>query len=160
MYVFLITTIMFKTSEKFNNFRVYKIWFLFFWRILMWRNINGSSATQCRIWFSHSGGYEAFYLLGYNAVQLLVRPGSLNSQWELTVSFPGPFCFYTIPRFRKLRALLVPASWWFLVWLTLQPWRRRPHVSPTRRLNFSGLHDVTSQETEFFGNADYPYWAK
>jgi hypothetical protein len=24
--------------------------------------------TACRIWGSHGGGYEEFYLLGYNAV--------------------------------------------------------------------------------------------
>jgi hypothetical protein len=29
---------------------------------------EGSVFMRCKIWGSHSGGYEEYYLLGYNAV--------------------------------------------------------------------------------------------
>jgi hypothetical protein len=35
---------------------------------LQLQNAKITSNTRCRIWGSHSGGYEEFYLLGYNAV--------------------------------------------------------------------------------------------
>jgi hypothetical protein len=36
-------------------------------------------------------------------------------------------------------------SFWFLVWLTLQPWRWRRHVPRKRRLSFTGLRGVICQ---------------
>jgi hypothetical protein len=32
------------------------------------RKMLKKNRTECRIWGSHSGGYEEYHLLGYNAV--------------------------------------------------------------------------------------------
>jgi hypothetical protein len=42
------------------------------------------------------------------------------------------------------------ASYLFLVWLTLQPWRWRRHILLKRRLTFMGLHCIMSENTQFF----------
>jgi hypothetical protein len=43
---------------------------------------------------------------------------------------------------------LLPFSFWFLIQLTLRPWRWRRYMFPKRRLTFSGLQGVISQKTE------------
>jgi hypothetical protein len=48
-------------------------------------------------------------------------------------------------RTSQIELCLLPASWWFLAWLILQPWRRKWHLPPKRRLTFNGLHGVISQ---------------
>jgi hypothetical protein len=45
---------------------------------------------------------------------------------------------------------LLPASWWFLTWLILWPWRWRRHVPLEHRLTFNGQHSFISQKTERF----------
>jgi hypothetical protein len=42
------------------------------------------------------------------------------------------------------------ASPWFLVWLTLRPWRWKWRVSVKCQLTFNGLHHIISQNTEIF----------
>jgi hypothetical protein len=39
---------------------------------------------------------------------------------------------------------LMPASYWFLAWLTLQPWRRKRYIPLRRQLTFTRLHGVIS----------------
>jgi hypothetical protein len=53
-------------------------------------------------------------------------------------------------RVRQAGFCLLPASCWFLAWITLQPWRRKRHVRPKRRSTFNVLHGVISQKTELF----------
>jgi hypothetical protein len=45
---------------------------------------------------------------------------------------------------------LLPASCWFLAWLTFQPWRWRQHVPLKCWLTFNELHSIISQKTELF----------
>jgi hypothetical protein len=55
-----------------------------------------------------------------------------------------------VPSFSKWMLCLLPASRWFLVWFIFWSWRWRRHVSPKRRVTFSGVHGVISQKTELF----------
>jgi hypothetical protein len=50
----------------------------------------------------------------------------------------------------RKQSCLLHALCWFLPWLTLRPWGRKRHVSPKRRLTFTGLHGVISQKIELF----------
>jgi hypothetical protein len=53
----------------------------------------------------------------------------------------------------RSRLYLLPASRWYLVWLTFRPWRWKPNVPPTYRMTQNelyGLHNVISQKTEIF----------
>jgi hypothetical protein len=45
---------------------------------------------------------------------------------------------------------LLPASNWFLVWIIIQHWRWKWHVSSKHWLNFNRLHGNISQKTEPF----------
>jgi hypothetical protein len=47
-------------------------------------------------------------------------------------------------------ASFLPASRWFLAWLTVRRSRWRWHITPKRRLTFNGLHGVISQKTVLF----------
>jgi hypothetical protein len=42
------------------------------------------------------------------------------------------------------------ASCWLLAWITLRLWRLGRYVLPKRRLTFTWLHGIISQNTEFF----------
>jgi hypothetical protein len=42
----------------------------------------------------------------------------------------------------------LPASCWFLIVLTLQPWRWRVHVPPKSLFTFNGLHVFISHKME------------
>jgi hypothetical protein len=44
---------------------------------------------------------------------------------------------------------------WFLTCLTLQPWRRRWHVTLKHQLTFNGLHSIVYQKTELFTQMCY-----
>jgi hypothetical protein len=44
----------------------------------------------------------------------------------------------------------LPASCWFLLWGTLQSWRRKRHSPPKRLLTFNSLHGVISETIELF----------
>jgi hypothetical protein len=43
---------------------------------------------------------------------------------------------------------LLPASCWFLAWVTLQPWKWRWNFAPKRRFVFNGLQGVTFQKIQ------------
>jgi hypothetical protein len=46
--------------------------------------------------------------------------------------------------------VLLPAPWWFFVWLTLQPWKRRWYALLKRRLTLTRLHsDIRSQDNDW-----------
>jgi hypothetical protein len=55
-----------------------------------------------------------------------------------------------IPKYMELqpRFCLPLVYCWFLAWFKLRLWRWRRYVPPESRLNFTGLHGVTSQHTE------------
>jgi hypothetical protein len=103
-----------------------------------------NSRFKCRIWCSHSSGYEEFYLLGYNAVQsvenqlMIRRNTSLPSSGSKTRPSKKP----------ELRLQL--ASTLLLAWLSLLYCRWRWHVPSKRRSTFNGLHGVISQKIELF----------
>jgi hypothetical protein len=42
----------------------------------------------------------------------------------------------------------LPASFWFLAWLILRPWRRKWHVPLKHWLTFNGLHDLIFHKKE------------
>jgi hypothetical protein len=70
-----------------------------------------------------------------------------ESQWELISWLANSLLVYKILSFSSCCLLcLLPASCWFLTWLTLRPWRWRQYVPPKRWLTFIGLHGVISQE--------------
>jgi hypothetical protein len=74
--------------------------------------------TSWRIWGSHCGGYEEFYLLGYNTME------SVESQ----------------PIFWRN---MLPHLCLLLAWVILRPWRRRWHVPLNCRLtstDYMALH--------------------
>jgi hypothetical protein len=50
----------------------------------------------------------------------------------------------------NLASSLLPVSCYFLVWLNLQPWRWKRHISPKRRLISNRLHGIISQNIETF----------
>jgi hypothetical protein len=51
---------------------------------------------------------------------------------------------------RRMRMLyLLPASCWFLAWLTLRPWRWKECVPPKRLWTLTGLCGITSQNKIF-----------
>jgi hypothetical protein len=87
----------------------------------------------CRIWGSHSGGYEEFYLLECSPLKVNRYFG-----WVFRLLLRGQeeFC-------------LLPASRWFLAWFILRPWRWR-HVSTKRRMTLNRLHGVISQKILHF----------
>jgi hypothetical protein len=79
----------------------------------------------CRIWGSHSGGYEEFC----HIQRCVVRLKSTDVSEEHIASI--------------FRLCLLPASPRCLAWLILQTWRWRRHVPPKRQLTFNGtLHDI------------------
>jgi hypothetical protein len=56
-----------------------------------------------------------------------------------------------ITQVRNQSLLCLPSiSYWLLARLILQPWKRRRHVPPKRRLTFNWLHGVISQVIELF----------
>jgi hypothetical protein len=69
-----------------------------------------------RIWGSHSGGYEEYYLLGYKAIES-------QSTFRRNISPPSS-AFHLL-------------SCWFLAELILRPWRWRRYVPPKRRLTWT-----------------------
>jgi hypothetical protein len=85
----------------------------------------------CRIWGSHSGGYEEFYLLGYDTMQ--------------SVETKPTFRRNTFSRLQAEFCLLL-ASCWFLAWLILRPWICRRHIPPKSPLKMNGLYGVISMK--------------
>jgi hypothetical protein len=76
------------------------------------------------------------------------------------------WCFEGTCRFRLQGRRISQAGFacylllrWFHTCLILRPWRWRPHVSPKRRFNFSGLHGVISQKIELFISIDVRTWS-
>jgi hypothetical protein len=49
---------------------------------------------------------------------------------------------------RNKKQNLLTASWWFLAWHVLVPWRWRRDVTPKHQLIFNELYGVISQKTE------------
>jgi hypothetical protein len=94
--------------------------------------------TCSRIWGSHGGGCKEFYLLGYNVVQYVETQPTFGNR----ITSPPSSGM-------KSKLCLLPASCWFLAWITLQPWRWRRHVPPNPPLTSSELHGTTSQMIEF-----------
>jgi hypothetical protein len=45
---------------------------------------------------------------------------------------------------------LMPASYWYLAWLTLRPWRRKRYIPPRHQLTFTRLQGVISQKLKLF----------
>jgi hypothetical protein len=70
----------------------------------------------CRILVSHNGGYDEFYLEGYNTAQS--GQGQLMFRRKVLPPSLGP---KSKPS-KKLELCLLPASCWILAWLTLQSW--------------------------------------
>jgi hypothetical protein len=84
-----------------------------------------ASCNLRRIWGSHSGGYEEYCLLGYNAKLLFLFPIGLlggcvraqrfhavlwASQWELRSTLPFPSCFLYNPKFPASLLLCLPPA--------------------------------------------------
>jgi hypothetical protein len=84
----------------------------------------------CRIWSSHSGVYEEYYLLGYNAVQ------SVESQPTFRRNISPPSSGSTNRPSMKL-------SWKNVASIALL-WRWRRYVPPKSLMTFNWLHGVIS----------------
>jgi hypothetical protein len=87
---------------------------------------------------------KEFCLLEHNAME------SLESQLAFRRTMSPWSSGKTSKATVNVASSLLPASCWFLAWLTLQPWRCRRHVPPKRRLTCNGLHGVISQNIETF----------
>jgi hypothetical protein len=58
---------------------------------------------------------------------------------------------------RRVVRCLLPVSYYFLPWLTLQPWRQRQHAPPKRPLT-NGLYGVETQKPELFISTTLRTW--
>jgi hypothetical protein len=65
----------------------------------------------------------------------------------LTPVLMKSYNFWNITPCSPLKVKL-PASYRFLAWLILQPWRGRQHVPPKHRLTFNRLHGIITPMTE------------
>jgi hypothetical protein len=82
-----------------------------------------------RIWGSHSGGYEEYRLLGYNAVWSKER----QPTFRRNISPPSSGSKDKTckkPAWKQLTSRVTC----FLAWLIFRLWRRRRYVPPKRRL--------------------------
>jgi hypothetical protein len=84
--------------------------------------------SMCRIRGLHRGVYGEFHLLGCNALLYVENKPTFRRNMSL-------FC-------------LLPDSCWFIAWLFLRPQRWKLYVPLKRRLSFSGLHDLVTQNIE------------
>jgi hypothetical protein len=92
-----------------------------------------------RIWGSHIGDYEQFYLLRYNAAQ------SVENQRMFRRNIPPPSSGWkNEPVRNQHEARSQPA------WFILGPWIWKRHVPPKRRVIFNGLHGDMSQKKDLF----------
>jgi hypothetical protein len=92
----------------------------------------------CRIWGSHSGGYEELSSGMSVETQPTFRSNmplskSNNSRNQRESRWEAECC--------------VQPAFTLVSWLILRPWRRRRHVTTKHRLVFNGLHGVISQKT-------------
>jgi hypothetical protein len=87
--------------------------------------------------------------LGMHELYLILRSPVF---WDITPCSPDKFYRHFRGTYflhlQGSRVSLLPASWWFLAWLTLQPWRWRWYVPVKRWLTFTGLHNVIPQKME------------
>jgi hypothetical protein len=81
-------------------------------------------------------------LVGFEVLTPVVMKNSVF--WDITPCSP----LKVKRRFRwTYRKQGLPfASFWFLAWLILRPWRWRRHVLPKRQSTFNGLHGVIAQK--------------
>jgi hypothetical protein len=107
----------------------------------------------CRMWGSHSSGYEQFYLLGYTVMKTTVTELTF---WRKILSPASRLKKWAKQEPRKNQSLL-PASCWFLALYILWPWRWRWHVSLKHLLTFNRLLGIISQDIKLFFN--FLIWA-
>jgi hypothetical protein len=103
---------------------------------------------SCRILCSLSGGYEEYCLLVYITQ---CCPLKVNGYFGGTcrLHLQGQRVSRTRNQHKSRRSSAYHLfSRWFLVRLTLWPWRWRCHVPLKRLLTFNGLHGFISQKTE------------
>jgi hypothetical protein len=107
----------------------------------VWRN-----EVWERIWGSHSGGYEEYYLLGKTPCSPLKVNRRFGGIYRLH------FHCLKISRARNQREIRwqTELSRWFLARHIFRPWRWRRYVPPKRRLTFNGLHSIMSQKMVLF----------
>jgi hypothetical protein len=103
-----------------------------------------------RIWGFYRGGYEQFYLQGYNAMY----PLKVNWRFRGTCCLQGQRTSQAKKRSEakrsKAKQTLLATCFMLVSWLILQPWKWKWHVPPKCQLSFNGLHGVISQNTETF----------
>jgi hypothetical protein len=58
--------------------------------------------------------------------------------------------FWDITAYSSLQINRCSASYLFLVWLIIRPWRRVRHVPPKRPFTFNGLHGLISLKIRLF----------
>jgi hypothetical protein len=85
------------------------------------------------------GGTYRLHLQGGN----IRERGTNVSRWLQSV-------FWDITTYSSLQVNRCSASYWFLLWLIIRPWRRVRHVPPKRPLTFNGLHGVISLNIRLF----------
>jgi hypothetical protein len=107
-----------------------------------WRDAFTNSYQQCRIWGFHSGGYEEYHLLGYDAVQSV----ELQPTFRRNISPPSS-------RSKK-------ASTCLLAEIIFWPWRWGRYVPSKRRLQLNRLQGVISQKMILFIMPIYYEWAR
>jgi hypothetical protein len=127
---------------------------LFFCRALLW--LRGVNCADIRDINSSTTQYAAFkYLvLGSVCIKILdTQTFHYDCDWILVFSrFGNLICvhrkwWYLLKQSAELAEVLclLPASRWFLAWLTLRSWRRKQHVPPKRQLTSNSPHGVISQ---------------
>jgi hypothetical protein len=91
------------------------------------------------VWGYHNSDYKQYYLLECDTVQS-GRSSQMNRKNVLRPSSGSD----------NKQLCMLPTWSWFLVWLTLRPWRWKEYVPPKRWWTSIGLHCPTSQKTVFF----------
>jgi hypothetical protein len=93
--------------------------------------------SPCKIWGSHSGGYEESYVLRLTPRSRLQFKRRLGGICHL--HFQG----WRIKQTRN-HSILLPVSCWCLAWFRLCLFRWRWYVRPEFRFTFNTIHGIVS----------------
>jgi hypothetical protein len=122
-----------------GRWSVWEIPFGFIWSGGYTKSLR-TKIKLCRIWGSHSGDYEEYYLLGYSTVEIV------GTQPTFLRNMSPPSSGSKNKPSKKLAERRWETELPELARLILRPWRWRRHVPQKRRLSSSRLHGVISQK--------------